>query len=120
MAQDPSTERPARGFTRRSVLLGGGGAALGLAAGAAGGYAVGHAAAPEEAAAASDVVAFHGARQAGIATPAQARLVFASFDVVSDKASDLSELLAIWTDAARKLTLGHPIGPIEGIAEVPP
>jgi deferrochelatase/peroxidase EfeB len=106
--------------TRRSMLLGGGGAALGLAATAAGGYAVGHTVAPDEASAASDVVPFDGPRQAGIATPAQARLVFASFDVVSDKASDLSELLAVWTDAARKMTLGHPIGPIEGPSEVPP
>jgi deferrochelatase/peroxidase EfeB len=106
--------------TRRSILLGSGGAALGLAATAAGGYAVGHPAAPDEASASSDVVPFDGPRQAGIATPAQARLVFASFDVVSDKASDLSELLAVWTDAARKMTLGHPIGPIEGPSEVPP
>jgi deferrochelatase/peroxidase EfeB len=106
--------------TRRSMLLGGGGAALGLAATAAGGYAVGHTVAPDEASASSDVVPFDGPRQAGIATPAQARLVFASFDVVSDKASDLSELLAVWTDAARKMTLGHPIGPIEGPSEVPP
>jgi deferrochelatase/peroxidase EfeB len=106
--------------TRRSMLLGGGGAAIGLAATAAGGYAVGHTVAPDEASASSDVVPFDGPRQAGIATPAQARLVFASFDVVSDKASDLSELLAVWTDAARKMTLGHPIGPIEGPSEVPP
>ena len=106
--------------TRRSMLLGSGGAALGLAATAAGGYAVGHAVAPDEASASADTVAFDGPRQAGIATPAQARLVFASFDVVSEKASDLSELLAVWTDAARKMTLGHPIGPIEGPSEVPP
>jgi deferrochelatase/peroxidase EfeB len=106
--------------TRRSILLGSGGAALGLAATAAGGYAVGHAAAPDEASASSDVIPFDGPRQAGIATPSQARLVFASFDVVSDKASDLSELLAVWTDAARKLTLGQPIGPIEGPSAVPP
>jgi deferrochelatase/peroxidase EfeB len=107
-------------ITRRSMLLGGGGAALGLAATAAGGYAVGHAAAPEEAQASDDVIAFDGARQAGIATPAQARLVFASFDVVSDKASDLSQLLAVWTDAARRLTRGEAVGPIEGPSEVPP
>jgi deferrochelatase/peroxidase EfeB len=106
--------------TRRSMLMGSGGAALGLAATAAGGYAVGHAVAPDEASASADVVAFDGPRQAGIATPAQARLVFAAFDVVSDKASDLSELLAVWTDAARKMTLGHPIGPIEGPSAVPP
>jgi deferrochelatase/peroxidase EfeB len=106
--------------TRRSMLLGSGGAALGIAASAAGGYAVGHAAAPDEAQASSDVVAFDGARQAGIDTPAQARLVFAAFDVVSDKASDLSQLLAVWTDAARKLARGAPVGPVEGASEVPP
>ncbi len=108
------------GVTRRSMLLGSGGAALGLAATAAGGYAVGQAAASDDAAGAGDVVAFDGARQAGIDTPAQARLVFASFDVVSDRASDLSQLLAVWTDAARKLTRGLPVGPVEGPSEVPP
>ena len=106
--------------TRRSILLGGGGAALGLAATAAGGYAVGHAAGPDEGSPSADVVPFDGPRQAGVATPAQARLVFASFDVVSDQAGDPSQLLAVWTDAARKLTRGRPIGPVEGPAEVPP
>jgi deferrochelatase/peroxidase EfeB len=108
-----------RGLTRRRVLLGGGGA-LGLAVAAGAGYAAGDTGASDESAAPSETVAFHGAHQAGVATPAQARLVFASFDLVSDKATDLRELLGTWTAGARLMTAGRPTGSVAGQSEVPP
>jgi deferrochelatase/peroxidase EfeB len=126
MAALPPEEQPARrrGLTRRGVLLAGGGAALGIAA-AGGGYAAGHAEAGDAGAESTsagggDVVDFGGTHQAGIATPAQARLVFAAFDLVADTRADLASLLRTWTDAARLMTAGQPVGVIAGDPEVPP
>ncbi|MFN8201386.1 MAG: iron uptake transporter deferrochelatase/peroxidase subunit [Solirubrobacteraceae bacterium] len=118
-AAEPPTPPPRRGLTRRSVLLAGGGAAVGLAAGAAGGYATGHAAepAPDEPA---DTVPFEGEHQAGVATPAQARLVFGAFDLVSERPQDLRDLLRTWTQAARRMTVGRPVGPVAGDPASPP
>jgi deferrochelatase/peroxidase EfeB len=131
MAVDPPPEQPParrRGLTRRGVLLAGGGAAVGLAASAGAGFAVGRE--TDDGAgggggtagsdAGGDVVAFHGAHQAGVATPAQARLVFAAFDVVSDSRDDLRDLLRTWTDAARKMTAGRPAGTVAGHPQDPP
>jgi deferrochelatase/peroxidase EfeB len=59
-------------------------------------------------------VAFHGRRQAGIATPQQDRLAFAAYDLtvsgsVEDNRAALRELLKTWTDAARAMTTGKPV-----------
>ena len=53
---------------------------------------------------------FHGAHQAGITTPAQDRLHFASFDVTTDSREQLVALLKSWTEAAREMTAGTPVG----------
>ena len=53
---------------------------------------------------------FHGAHQAGITTPAQDRLHFASFDVTTDSREQLVALLKSWTEAAREMTAGSPVG----------
>jgi deferrochelatase/peroxidase EfeB len=58
-------------------------------------------------------VAFHGARQAGIADPVrqQARVWVAAFDMNPDAAiQDLQLLLGSWTRAAQALTAGQPLG----------
>lgn len=56
---------------------------------------------------ASDVVSFDGKHQAGIVTPAQDRLHFAAFDVVSGTTREqLQDLLKTWTAMARRMTLG--------------
>jgi len=113
------------GITRRRLLLGGGGAA-GLAAAAAAGYAVGDAHADDGGAGAGPgggaeaVVPFDGLHQAGVATPAQQRLVFGAFDLVEDDAVALRELLRAWTDAARLMTAGRPTGAVAGQPELPP
>ena len=53
---------------------------------------------------------FHGAHQAGITTPAQDRLHFAAFDVTTDSREELVALLKSWTEAAREMTAGSPVG----------
>ncbi|GAY12636.1 iron uptake transporter deferrochelatase/peroxidase subunit [Pseudonocardia sp. N23] len=62
------------------------------------------------AAAASDIVDFHGPHQAGIATPVQDRLAFTAFDVASTaRREDLVAMLTTWTAAAEAMTRGAPV-----------
>ncbi|MCF3964863.1 iron uptake transporter deferrochelatase/peroxidase subunit, partial [Streptomyces fuscigenes] len=67
-------------------------------------------------------VAFHGAHQAGIATPVQDRLHFAAFDVTTHDRAQLVQLLKDWTRAAERMTAGHEIGggAVPSVAEAPP
>jgi deferrochelatase/peroxidase EfeB len=53
---------------------------------------------------------FHADRQAGIITPAQDRLHFASFDVTTDSRDELVALLEAWTAAAASMTAGRAVG----------
>jgi deferrochelatase/peroxidase EfeB len=62
-------------------------------------------------AASSEAVSFHGAHQAGIATPVQNYLFFAAFDVTSGAVGELQAMLARWTAAAASLTAGAPYRP---------
>jgi deferrochelatase/peroxidase EfeB len=59
---------------------------------------------------AGDVVAFFGARQAGIVTPAQEHLHFAAFDVTTTDRARLVQLLQAWTIAAAAMTQGSDVG----------
>ncbi|MEP7089340.1 MAG: iron uptake transporter deferrochelatase/peroxidase subunit [Nocardioidaceae bacterium] len=97
------------GVSRRRLLgYAGAGAALG-AAGFAGG--MGTARATEaEAGHGVDRYPFHGTHQAGIVTPAQDRVHFASFDVTTTSRAELLMLLRAWTAAAAAMTQGHPVG----------
>ena len=54
---------------------------------------------------------FYGAHQAGITTPAQDRLAFASFDLTLTTQAELRDLLRTWSEAAAKLTTGSALGP---------
>lgn len=65
-------------------------------------------------------VPFEGAHQAGIVTPVQDRLLFASFDVISDDRDDLVQMLEDWTRASRKMTLGQLIGTDNDNQDAPP
>lgn len=114
------------GLSRRGLLglaagVGAAGLALGAGAGAAAGVAVGRGRAAEDAASA---YAFFGAHQAGITTPVQEHLHFASFDMMArtDRA-DLIELLQDWSYAAARLTQGLDVsatGAVGGSPEAPP
>ncbi|MFG2853158.1 iron uptake transporter deferrochelatase/peroxidase subunit [Streptomyces mirabilis] len=110
--------------SRRS-LIGWGGAGLALGAAAAGGAVAmtrtGNDVDPAGAETGA-AVAFHGAHQAGIATPVQDRLHFASFDVRTDDRAEFVQMLKDWTAAARRMTAGHAVGEgaYGGLAEAPP
>ena len=67
-----------------------------------------------------DVVPFYGPQQAGIATAAQDRLVFAAFDVTLATKAELRDLFREWTRAAALMTTGRPIGPVAGDENLPP
>jgi deferrochelatase/peroxidase EfeB len=98
-----------QGITRRRLMAGAGAVGVGVGLGGAG-YLVGK----DNAEASSHLdtsVPFYGARQAGIETPAQDRLHFASFDLELESASELRDLLREWTDAAARMTQGEMVGP---------
>ncbi|NIZ91025.1 iron uptake transporter deferrochelatase/peroxidase subunit [Kineococcus rubinsiae] len=103
--------------TRRGVLTG---AAVVGAAGIGAGSVAFAGRSPESTAnAATRTVAFHGARQAGITTPAQDQLVFAAIDVTTTDASALADVLARWTEATRAMTTGAHVGGPDGIGTDP-
>ncbi|WP_419181670.1 iron uptake transporter deferrochelatase/peroxidase subunit [Microbacterium paraoxydans] len=114
------------GLSRRGLLglaVGGGvaGLAVGLGAGTAGGVALGRARAAEDA---ESRYEFFGAHQAGITTPVQDHLHFASFDMMprTDR-DDLISLLQDWSYAAARMTQGLEVsasGAVNGPAEAPP
>ncbi|MEU1616413.1 iron uptake transporter deferrochelatase/peroxidase subunit [Streptomyces sp. NPDC005722] len=110
--------------TSRRKVLGWTGAGVVVAAAAAGGGVAAVRAGDDvrPAGAAGSAIAFHGENQAGITTPVQDRLHFASFDVKTEDREELVALLKEWTDAARKLTQGRPVGEgaVGGLAEAPP
>ncbi len=63
---------------------------------------------------ASGVVPFNGPHQAGIATPAPARLAFATYDFIADgtvaqRRAALISLLQTWTQAAAAMTAGKTV-----------
>ena len=106
------------GITRRRLL---GTAAGATAAGAFGaGYLAGGASDDGSGRAASASVPFHGEHQAGIATAAQDRLVFAAFDVTAGSAGELRDLLREWTGAAARMTAGKVAGPDNDSQLAPP
>ncbi|MBS1890417.1 MAG: deferrochelatase/peroxidase EfeB [Actinobacteria bacterium] len=106
-------------LSRRKLLASAGLGAAGVGLGA-GGYLVGHDVASAEAAEASGVVPFYGEHQAGIATPAQDRLHFASFDLETESKAELRELMEAWSRAAREMTEGRMIGSENDNVYAPP
>ena len=62
---------------------------------------------------------FHGPHQGGIATPEQARLVFAAFDATGTDRAALAALLTTWTGAAERMTAGQTLAGASG-AFAPP
>ncbi|HSS04218.1 MAG TPA: iron uptake transporter deferrochelatase/peroxidase subunit [Solirubrobacterales bacterium] len=106
-------------ITRRRLLASAGAGAAGIGLGGATGYLVGH----ETAEAQSDgtgSVPFCGEHQAGIDTPAQDRLHFAAFDLVTENPADLRELLREWSQAAAEMTAGDMIGDANDVELAPP
>jgi deferrochelatase/peroxidase EfeB len=94
-----------RGLSRRHLIAGAG--VLG-AAGVAGALAV--EARADDGGQDRRLVDFHGAHQAGIATPVQGHLHFASYDVTTTDRAALVALLQDWTAAAREMTADRRVG----------
>ncbi|WP_433610955.1 iron uptake transporter deferrochelatase/peroxidase subunit [Prescottella agglutinans] len=91
------------GLSRRRLF-----GAVGAGAVLAGaGVAVGRLTAPTAAASTSEVVPFTGAHQAGIVTPAQDRMHFVAFDVITDSRDELIAMLKKWTEMAARMTAGE-------------
>jgi deferrochelatase/peroxidase EfeB len=71
----------------------------------------------------SDMIDFYGERQAGIITPAQDRLHFVAFDVITKDKAALVDMLESWTAAAARMTRGQEagtLGAVGGSPEAPP
>jgi deferrochelatase/peroxidase EfeB len=65
-------------------------------------------------------VPFYGEHQAGIATPAQDRLHFAAFDLLTEDPAELRELMREWTVAASEATAGEMVGDVNDVPLAPP
>jgi deferrochelatase/peroxidase EfeB len=114
---DGTTIKPSRRFFL--------GAAGGLAGGIAGAVATSGSIARAQIAPAhpqsapAEAEPFYGTYQAGITTPMQESLYFASFDLVTDNRQDVVALLQRWTVAAARLTAGLPTEPGEQDDQAP-
>ncbi|MET7417585.1 iron uptake transporter deferrochelatase/peroxidase subunit [Dactylosporangium sp. NPDC005555] len=101
---------------RRKMLgLTGAGVVGAAAGGVAGVTLIDGATHPALAADAGAAIPFYGEHQAGIVTPAQDRLHFVAFDVITDKKAELVELLEKWTMAAARMTAGRDAGSIGAV-----
>ncbi|MEV0545568.1 iron uptake transporter deferrochelatase/peroxidase subunit [Nocardia salmonicida] len=120
MSSPDPDKRSGRGAISRRGLIGSAG--IGVAAAGAGVLA-GRLSSPAGAGTISPTVPFHGEHQAGIVTPAQDRLHFATFDVQTTSRAELIELLQTWTSMAERMTAGHeatPDGAVGGQLYAPP
>jgi deferrochelatase/peroxidase EfeB len=118
----PESRPEGRSVSRRGLL---GFAGLGMLAGAAAGGGVVALSRDAEAAPRLDTgpVPFYGAHQAGIATPVQDRLHFATFDLTTTTRARVVRLLQDWTEAAARMTAGleaGATGAVGGHPEAPP
>ena len=114
-------DRSENGLSRRRML---GFSGASLLVGAAAGAGLDRVASAEtgDKSTESGAIAFHGANQAGIATPVQDRLHFATFDVTTNDRAKLVKMLKDWTAAAAAMTQGHAVGEgaVPAVAVAPP
>lgn len=107
-------------LSRRQFIGAAGAAGGGLVVGGVGGYLAAGGAEEAQAAPGTGSVPFYGKHQAGIITPQQDRLHFASFDVTTSSARELREMLEAWTVAAARITAGDMTGPQNTNPDAPP
>lgn len=111
-----------RSLTRRTLLSSIGAGAVGAAVGAGG-----HRLATDEnqtsrtptPADPAATIPFYGQHQAGITTPPQRHLCFASFDFLGSRPDELRTLLIEWTRVAASLTQARPLRGSEGPDDPP-
>ncbi|TGD87303.1 deferrochelatase/peroxidase EfeB [Mycolicibacterium sp. CH28] len=95
------------GLSRRK-LFGAAGVTAAVVGAAGAGALAGRASAADAATGGLDKpVPFRGEHQAGIVTPAQDRMHFATFDVTTDSKADLVAMLKEWTGMAERMTAGE-------------
>ena len=104
---------PGGGPSRRGLLVG----AAGLMAGAGLGK-VARAATPAAPAGAAVTEAFFGPHQGGIATPPQTNSYFVAFDLVAKTVDEVTMMLRLWTDAAKRMTAGETARPLGDDASI--
>src|SRR4051794_23720162 len=111
-------------ISRRQLIAATGAGAGLLAVGAAGALAVeAHGDTADAGTRLPDAVDFYGEHQAGIVTPAQDRLHFVAFDVITDDRAKLVAMLQDWSIAAARMTAGldaGALGAVGGSPEAPP
>jgi deferrochelatase/peroxidase EfeB len=107
-------------LSRRQVLGGAMGTVGAVVAGGAGGFGIARSTESDDSSAVNKRIPFYGAKQAGIATPAQDRLAFAAFDVTTTDRMQLEVMLGTWAAAAARMTSGELIGPVETSPDAPP
>lgn len=101
-------EDPARGGLSRRKLFGAAGVTAAVVGAAGAGALAGHASAASTTQAELDQpVPFRGERQAGIVTPAQDRMHFATFDITTDDRAEVIDMLKQWTAMAERMTAGE-------------
>ncbi|MBA3423988.1 MAG: Dyp-type peroxidase [Rubrobacter sp.] len=103
-----------RKVSRRSALTLAGAFGAGMALGGGGALSA------RELASGDQTVEFYGEHQAGIATPQQDRLHFASLDLTVSKAAEVRDLMRAWSEAAARMCAGQPVGGENDDAFVPP
>ena len=103
-----------RKVSRRSALTLAGAFGAGMALGGGGALSA------RELATGDQTEGFYGEHQAGISTPQQDRLHFASLDLTVSKAAEVRDLMRAWSEAAAKMCAGEPVGGENNDAFVPP
>ena len=103
-----AAETPQRSGLSRRKLFGAAGVTAAVVGAAGAGALAGRASAADVATGGLDKpVPFRGEHQAGIVTPAQDRMHFATFDVTTDSRADLVAMLKEWTGMAERMTAGE-------------
>ena len=103
-----------RKVSRRSALTLAGAFGAGMALGGGGALSA------RELATGDQTQGFYGEHQAGISTPQQDRLHFASLDLTVSKAAEVRDQMRAWSEAAAKMCAGEPVGGENNDAFVPP
>ncbi len=63
---------------------------------------------------------FDGPHQAGILTPLQNHSCFVALDLVTEDGPSVVRLMRLWTEAARRMTRGQTVAPMDGNPDKPP